>query len=352
MGVFPRDRNLARSLSEVELEVRAGDFHLPSEELSIRLDAFLKLRLAWRSRSSIQKLIADGFVLVAPAGPDFRPSVQEPALERRAARLLRNGAKVVVVIPPELRLPDKIADPANLVVLYEDEDVLAVDKPAGQAVHPSGKHMTGTLIQEVHARYSEGAELPVPVRLCHRIDKETSGIVLLAKGARAHRQIRKQFERHTIEKEYLAIVRGSPREDSGCIDLPLGPALASEIRMKIAVRSDGAEAQTEWRVLERRARVSLLACRPRTGRQHQIRVHLAALGHPLVGDKLYGGDDELFLKSARRELEAEDLAALELERQALHNHRLAWNAPSGGDRREVVSELAADLRAFLTREDA
>jgi len=350
MGVFPRDRNLARSLSEVELEVRSGDFHLPPEGLSIRLDAFLKLRLAWRSRASIQKLVADGFVLVAPAGPDLRPTGRAAEVERRAARLLRHGARVVVVIPPELRLPDKIADPANLVVLYEDEDVLAVEKPAGQPVHPSGRHMTGTLIQEVHARYSEGAELPVPVRLCHRIDKETSGIVLLAKGARAHRQIRKQFERHTIEKEYLAIVRGSPEADAGTIDLPLGPALASTIRMKITVRSDGAEASTEWRVLERHGRVSLLACRPRTGRQHQIRVHLAALGHPLVGDKLYGGDEELFLKGARRELAVEDLAALELERQALHNHRLAWFAPSGGARREVVSELPADLRAFLARE--
>jgi len=350
MGVFPRDRNLARSLSEVELELKAGDFHLPPDELQIRLDAFLKLRLAWRSRASIQRLITDGFVLVAPAGPDLRPSGQAPAVERRAARQLRHGARVVVVIPPELRLPETIADPASLVVLYEDQDVLAVEKPAGQPVHPSGKHLTGTLIQEVHARYSAGAELPVPVRLCHRIDKETSGIVLLAKGARAHRQIRKQFERHTIEKEYLALVHGSPAEESGRIELPLGPALASSIRMKITVRADGAEALTEWNVVERRGRFSLVACRPRTGRQHQIRVHLAALGHPIVGDKLYGGDEQLFLKGARQELDAADHAALELARHALHNHRLAWSAPGGGERREVVSELAADLRAFLEQQ--
>src|SRR6185436_19867560 len=125
-------------------------------------------------------------------------------------------------------------------------DVLAVDKPAGQAVHPSGKNLTGTLIQEVHARYSEGAELPVPVRLCHRIDKETSGIVLLAKGARAHRQVRKQFERGTIEKEYLALVHGSPAEDQRAIGEPLGPARASRVRLKIAVQEDGAEAHTLW----------------------------------------------------------------------------------------------------------
>jgi 23S rRNA pseudouridine1911/1915/1917 synthase len=350
MGLFPRDRNLARSIDRVELDVRASDFQVSPGEVQIRLDAFLKLRLPWRSRASVQRLIADGFVLVAPAAPGLAPAEEEPAVERRSARQLRHGARVVVMIPPELRLPEVVADPGSLSVLYEDSDVLAVDKPAGQAVHPSGKNLTGTLIQDVHARYGAGGELAVPVRLCHRIDKETSGIVLLAKGARAHRQIRKQFERHEIEKEYLAIVHGSPETDSGEIDYALGPAPASRVRMKIAVLAGGWESRTRWRVLERHGRVALLACTPLTGRQHQIRVHLAAIGHPLVGDKLYGGDEELFLKGARRELDAADFAALELPRQALHNHRLAWSAPSGGVRREVVSPLPTELRAFLERE--
>src|SRR5262245_2857796 len=241
MGLFPRDRNLARSVEQVELLVRASDCQTSPEAVQVRLAAFLKLRLPWRSRASVQRLIQDGFVLVAPSGPGLEPSGAEPATERRSARLLRHGARVVVVIPPELRLPEVTIDPGALVILHEDEDVLAVDKPPGQPVHPSGKHLTGTLIQEVHAHYSQGADLAVPVRLCHRIDKETSGIVLLAKGARAHRQIRKQFERGTIEKEYLALVHGSPAGDEGAIDLPLGPARASRIRMKIAVQEDGAE---------------------------------------------------------------------------------------------------------------
>jgi 23S rRNA pseudouridine1911/1915/1917 synthase len=349
MGLFPRDRNLARPLEQVELSVRASDFRKAPQDVQVRLDAFLKLRLPWRSRASVQRLIQDGFVLVAPAAPGLEPSEAPPEVERRAARLLRHGALVVVVIPPELRLPGKLADPGALVILYEDEDVVAVDKPAGQAVHPSGRHLTGTLIQDVHARYSQGAELAVPVRLCHRIDKETSGIVLLAKGARAHRQIRKQFERGTIDKEYLALVHGSPGEDEGAIDLPLGPARASQVRMKIAVRPDGAEAHTLWRVLERRGGFALLACRLLTGRQHQIRVHLAAIGHPLVGDKLYGADEELFLRSARRELDEHDLSRLRLSRHALHSHRLAWISPSLGERREVTSPLPEDLRAFLER---
>jgi 23S rRNA pseudouridine1911/1915/1917 synthase len=347
VGLFPRDRNLARSLERVELEVRASDFQLAPSQVLIRLDAFLKLRLPWRSRTSVQRLIADGYVYVAPARPGLEPSPEPPAVERRPSRQLRHGARVLVIIPPELRLPEHLADPGSLVVLYEDADVLAVDKPAGQAVHPSGRNLVGTLIQDVHARYGEGGELSVPVRLCHRIDKETSGIVLLAKGERAHRQIRKQFERRTIEKEYLAVVHGSPVEDEGEIDFPLGPAHASRVRMKIAVQADGWEARTLWRIRERRGRFTLLSCTPVTGRQHQIRVHLAAIGHPLVGDKLYGEDEELFLKGARRELDAIDQARLGLPRHALHNHRLAWVAPTGSERREVVSPLARDLVEFL-----
>jgi len=351
MGLFPRDRNLARTLEQVELPVRACDFQLAPAELHIRLDAFLKLRLKWRSRASIQRLIADGFVHVAPAAPGLKDSGEEARVEARPARVLRHGARVVVVIPPELRLPE-LVDPGTLAILHEDEDVIAVDKAAGQAVHPSGRNLTGTLIQEVHARYSRGGELAVPIRLCHRIDKETSGLVLLAKGERSHRHVRKQFEARTVEKEYLAVVHGVPAEDTGTIELPLGPSHASRVRMKIAVQEGGWESRTDWRVLERRAGYALLSCRPHTGRQHQIRVHLAAIGHPLVGDKLYGADETYFLKGAQRSLEPEDLAALELPRQALHSHRLTWDAPTGGARREVKSPLAPDLRAFLDRQES
>jgi len=349
MGLFPRDRNLARAPEQVELEVRASDFQLPAERVQVRLDAFLKLRLPWRSRASVQRLIQEGFVLVAPAAPGLGKALLEPEVERRAARNLRHGARVVVLIPPELRLPEVLADPGELVILYEDADALAVDKPAGQAVHPSGRNLAGTLIQEVHARYSEGGLLGVPIRLCHRIDKETSGVVLLGKGERAHRQIRKQFERRTIEKEYLALVHGVPERDSGTIELALGPAHASQVRMKIAVQEGGQAARTDWRVLERRRGFALVSCRPLTGRQHQIRVHLAAIGHPIVGDKLYGEDEQLFLRNTRRELVTQDLQALWLPRQALHSQRLAWLAPTSGERCEAVSPLPEDMREFLER---
>jgi len=350
MGLFPKDRNLAVAPDRVELEVRASDFGLRHDEVQIRLDAFLQRHLTWRSRTSIQRLVRDGFVLVDPASPDATEP-KEPTLEKRAGLRLHHGARVVVVIPAELRLTPVKQAPADLQVLYEDEEVIAVDKPPFLPVHPSGRHLTDTLIQRVHARYRrpEDDSGVLPIRLCHRLDRETSGIVLLGKGARAHAKVMRQFERRQVEKEYLAIVHGVPERDRGRIDLPLGPARMSRVRLKIAVVADGLSAQTEWEVVERHVRHALLRCRILTGRQHQIRVHLDAIGHPLVGDKLYGVDDELFLRNAANELTPADRTALGMERHALHNHRLAWSSPADGTRREVVCPLAADMRAFLDR---
>ncbi len=351
MSLFPRDRNLARAPSQVELEVRASDFQLPPGEVEIRLDAFLKLRLPWRSRASVQRLIREGQVLLAPAPLDRARAAgsREFEVERRSSRLLHHGARVIVVIPPELRLPEVLADPTGVTVLFEDADALAVDKPAGQPVHPSGRHLSGTLIQEIHALHAGGERLSVPIRLCHRLDRETSGVVLLAKGERAHRGIRKQFDRRTIEKRYLALVHGSPEHDSGAIELPLGPAHASRVRMKIAVQEGGQPARTDWQVVERRRDLALLCCTPITGRQHQIRVHLAAIGHPIVGDKLYGPDDELFLRNARHELGPTDLETLLLPRHALHSHQLTWLSPTTGNPCSATSPLPPDLRTFLDR---
>jgi 23S rRNA pseudouridine1911/1915/1917 synthase len=347
MGLFPRDRNLSRPLEQVELAVHANDFRTAPEDVQIRLDAFLKLRLPWRSRTSVQRLIDDGYVLVAPAAPGYAPSEEAPRVERRCARHLRHGARVVVVIPPELRLPEVLADPGSLSILHEDADVLAVDKPAGQAVHPSGRSLSCTLIQDVHARYAQDGELEVPIRLCHRIDRETSGVVLLAKGARAHRHIRKQFEERTVEKEYLAIVQGSPLLEGGTIDFALGSARGSSIGIKMAPMADGLPSRTEWKVVSRHAGCTLVACRLHTGRQHQIRVHMEAIGNPLVGDKLYGYDEQYFQRAADGTLTDDDLRALELPRQALHHHRLVFHSSSSGQRIEVVSPLARDLAAHL-----
>ncbi len=361
MSLFPKDRNLALSPDRVELSVRASDFGARVSELELRLDAFLCRHLTWRSRSSIQRLIKDGFVRVGHAAPE-RDTCDEPVDETRPGRLLRHGARVVVRIPDELRLPvtSALDDEATrgVAVLYEDDDVLAVDKPAGLTVHPSGRYLTDTLIQRVHAMYRSSAEEgdgtgaceAPPIRLCHRLDRETSGVILLGKGEVAHREVTLQFERREVVKEYLAVVHGDPEGEGGTIDEPIGPALASRVRLRMSVQTDGLPSCTEWSVVERRGSVALVACRPRTGRQHQIRVHLASIGHPLVGDKLYGVEDDVFLRSARGESTDEDLRRLRLPRHALHNHSVGWTSPSTGEPCLVTCPLPPDLRAFLDAE--
>jgi 23S rRNA pseudouridine1911/1915/1917 synthase len=184
-------------------------------------------------------------------------------------------------------------------------------------------------------------------RLCHRLDRETSGILLVAKHPRTQGALMQQFEQREVSKEYLAIVWGALEQSVGRIDHPLAPARASGIRLKMAVAADGLAARTDWSVVERFDGYSLVRLELFTGRQHQIRVHLAALGHPVVGDKLYGPDDGCFERSVAGVATAHDLAALELPRQALHHDRLVFRTPASGELVEVRSPLARDLESFL-----
>ena len=347
MRLFPKDRDLSTPPERVELEVRASDLRLPVEQVEIRLDVFLCHFLTWRSRASVQALIREGRVLVDASTPDHPHGRGEPGVERRAGRKLRHGSRVVVEIPEPLRLPRGPAS-SELAILYEDPSALAVDKPPMLAVHPGGRHLTGTLIQRVHAHYGlQGKARSGRPRLCHRIDRETSGVVLIGKDPQAHSALMGQFERREVEKEYLAIVRGVPSEEDGAIDLPLAPARASRIGLKMAVALDGAPSRTDWTLLSRHRGCALVSCRPTTGRQHQIRVHMDAIGHPLVGDKLYGVDERLFQRQLDGRLSADDLRTLELPRHALHSHRLVFTSPRSGERVEVVSPLPPDLAAWL-----
>jgi 23S rRNA pseudouridine1911/1915/1917 synthase len=358
MRLFPRDRDLSQPLEQIELRVRASDFGLPAEEVELRLDQFLARHMPWRSRSSVQELVRGGFVWIDPAAPDQPQGSGQLAVERRPGRKLRHGSRVVLVIPPELRVPfgqravgvehHSEGQFDELAVLYRDAACLAVDKPAMLAVHPSGRHLSDTLIQRVHRMLgaSEVAREGRP-RLAHRIDRETSGAILIGLEPRAHSELMRQFEEREVEKEYLAIVRGEPERESGRIELPLGQARGSRIQLKVAVQLDGLSALTEWRVVRRVSGYALLACRISTGRQHQIRVHLEAIGHPIVGDKLYGYDENLFQKAADGALTPEDYRVLELPRHALHSHRLVFTSPATGQRAEAISPLAADLARFL-----
>lgn len=354
MGLFSKDRDLATAPDRVELPVRASDFGLRVEDVSFRLDNFLSERLHWRSRTSVQRLIREGSVLVDVPVPD-RPARGEPTVERRVSRRLVHGSLVVVIIPEELRLEISPYATEELCIVYEDDELLCVDKPPGLTVHPAGRHLTDTLIQRVHARYRaetpDGVPGKVPIKLCHRLDRETSGLVLLGKNAASHTAMMQAFENRRVQKEYLAIVRGVPERDAGSVEYDLGPALASEVRIKMAPVADGLPARTEWEVLERHADCTLLLCRPHTGRQHQIRVHLDAIGYPLVGDKLYGVDERTFLRNALGELGHREMSDLELPRHALHNHSLTFAHPRTGEELRIECPLAPDLRAYLNRLD-
>lgn len=349
MGLFPKDRDLTRPPHEVELRVDASFLRQRSEEVEIRLDHFLAQHLKWRSRTSIQELIKSEHVLVDPSTPDHPRGSGELKIERRPGRKLRDGSRVLIKIPEELRLPEPTETSDELVILYEDEGILGVDKPPMLTVHPSGRHLSDTLIQRVHARYggTEKLETGGAPRLCHRLDRETSGVVIIGKHPDAHVDVMRQFERRQVGKEYLAIVRGSPDADYGTIELPIGPARASRIGLKMAIQVGGQDSLTEWRVVDRFPGCTLVSCVPHTGRQHQIRLHMEAIGHPLVGDKLYGPDDALFQRGVDGELTPEDYALLGMERHALHNHRVTLRSPDTGETVDVVSPLPEDMQAYL-----
>jgi 23S rRNA pseudouridine1911/1915/1917 synthase len=348
MRLLPKDRDLSKPLEQVELMVRASDLRMRAEEVEIRLDRFLTLHLPWRSRSSIQELIRDGYIYVDVSSPDKPAGSGELVQELKASRKLRDKSRVVVVVPEGARIAITPVVTEAIHILYEDQVALAVDKPPMLPVHPSGRYLSDTLIQRIHARYGgDKVARAFRPRLCHRLDRETSGIVLIGLEPQAHAEMMRQFEEREVEKEYLAIVQGVPSSDGGVIDHPLGSARASRIGLKMAVRGDGQEAKTEWRVVSRHRGCALVRCRIHTGRQHQIRVHMESIGHPLVGDKLYGYGEEYFQKESDGELTPDDLRVLELPRHALHAHRLVFTTPAGGQRVEVISPLALDLAAFL-----
>lgn len=369
MALFPKNRNLAETLDRVELEVRASDFGLRGEDVAMRLDGFLCHHLTWRSRASIQRLIKEGYVLVAASRPDdappghrartanrpppLLPPSAKPEVERRPGRKLLDRSRVIVVIPAELRIDLDPGSCGPVDILFEDEHLVAVDKPAGLVVHPSGRHMADTLIQRLHAHYLDrGGCEPGAIKLCHRLDRETSGVLLAAKDPLTHAAVRAAFERHEVDKRYLAVVHGHPAQDEGRLDFDLGPSPTSEVRLKIAVQTGVWEAITDYAVLERAELPdgtpgALVACLPKTGRQHQLRVHLAALGHPIVGDKLYGEDEGRFLRAAADELTDADRRALLLDHHALHNERLALTHPRTLERLELSARLPDDVRGLL-----
>jgi 23S rRNA pseudouridine1911/1915/1917 synthase len=328
-GDAPRD--LSKPLEQVRVFV---DARLAGQ----RLDLALAAVLTWRSRSNIARMIEAGHVQID--GRAASPS-----------RRVREGETIVVAVPPNPAATPRLDVPIEFPILYEDAWMIAVDKPAGMAVHPSGRHLSGTLIHELHRRYrreGDPARDVVP-RLLHRIDIETSGLVAVGLDEEFHHLVARQFEDREVGKAYLAVVSGRPARDAGTIDLPIVPDRRSPVRLKLTTSptGEGLPAVTDYRVVRGNDRYTLLDVRPRTGRTHQIRVHMAAIGCPLVGDKLYGGDEQLFLASIAGALDDEQRARLVLDRHALHSHRLTFHHPKLGREMTLEAPLPAELAALV-----
>ena len=264
MGIFEKDRDLTEAPDEVCLVVDASTFRVKARGFAMRLDHFLSHHLKWRSRSSVQTLVKDGYVEIDAARPDAPEGTGERHVETRAGAKVRHGSRVYIRIPDEYRTL-LIGDTSDeLAILYEDDDALAVDKPPLVAVHPSGRYMTDTLIQRVHKRYQAqieaGRMLP---RLCHRLDRETSGIVLVGKRPETQGALTTQFEDRLVEKEYLAILAGELATTTGSTDLPIRLSTTSPIDLEMttaagarwfdcaSTRAVSIRSVSTWRLSER-----------------------------------------------------------------------------------------------------
>ncbi len=292
---------------------------LTAAEGGERLDRFVADSLPQLSRSAVQRLIKDGEIQVNG----------QPA---KASLRLEAGDRVQITLPPD-EPTDIQPESIPLDVLYEDEDLAAVNKPAGMVVHPAYGHTTGTLVNAALARWPEMAAAGGMERagIVHRLDKDTSGVIVLAKSAAALEALQAQFKARTVHKRYLALVEGVPATPGGLIDAPIGRD--QKQRKRMAVRHDGRKAVTRYTLLEDLDSHALLALEPQTGRTHQIRIHLAWLGHPVVGDQVYG-----FRKQR-----------IKMKRLFLHAAELQVDSPTSGDRLTFEAPLPAGLQNILDK---
>jgi 23S rRNA pseudouridine1911/1915/1917 synthase len=331
-------RDMSQPLHEWRFEVGSPDH-------GCRLDSFLSARLSWRSRQRIKRVI-DGESVEIVA---FKDKHEAPVGRVRSSLRLRLGQEVIVRLPaPQTESDEGMLPPERAEVVLEDEHLVVIDKPPNRNVYPSRRHRTNSLIEWVHSRHRQrhGSEgyFPTP---CHRLDRETSGLVLFAKSRKVRAELSQKFEDRAVRKLYLALVEGRPAGDAGVIDGSLGVAELSKVEMKVGVCEDGLHAQTHWRLVRAFGDFSLLELEPRTGRRHQLRAHLASLGHPIIGDKLYGGGDDLFLRSLSGELPDRDQQRLRIDRQALHAYRLEFRLDHLASDLCLEAPLAPDIALWM-----
>jgi 23S rRNA pseudouridine1911/1915/1917 synthase len=300
-----------------------------AEQHELRLDRALGELFPSQSRNFLAKLVTSGRVRI------------DGAAATKSSQRVETGQQVTVEIPaaapstmPSQDLP--------LTILYEDEDVVVIDKPAGLVVHPAAGHPDQTLVNALlhHVRDLSGIGGELRPGIVHRLDKDTSGVMLIAKHDDAHRKLTAAWNTDAVRKEYLALVYGTPNEDRGTVDAPIGRDPRDRKRM--AVVGDGRRAITDYELAERLRYASLLRCRLRTGRTHQIRVHMKHLGHPIVGDPVYSGPQWRGIpdKKIQRILSS-------LQRQALHAARITFAHPRDGRVMVVEAAMPEDMREIV-----
>jgi 23S rRNA pseudouridine1911/1915/1917 synthase len=299
-------------------------------EAGQRLDHWLAARLPGQTRSAMQRLIRAGKVRV-----DER-TASKPGL------VLDAGREVAVELPPEpaaALAPEEIP----LTILYEDGDLLVIDKPADRVVHPGHGCREGTIVHALLGRGTPLASVGAPERpgIVHRLDRGTSGVLVVAKTDTAHLALARAFADREVDKRYTAVVWGHPRPASGTIDRPIGRSRTDRTRMSVA-SARGRGACTRYRTVQSLPGFALLDVAPRTGRTHQIRVHLQSIGHPIVGDERYGGCGWKGLADPRKRR-----AVREFGRLALHASRLALTHPASGEPMTFEAPLPAEFRSLI-----
>ena len=295
---------------------------LVSDRSGVRLDAYLAEALEQTTRSAAQRLIEDGAVLLNGAVP-------------KKNTVLKEGDCIAVTLP-ELVPIDLVPQDIPLDVVYEDEDLIVINKPVGMVVHPAAGHPDGTLVNALlyHCGSSlSGINGALRPGIVHRIDKDTGGLLIAAKNDFAHQHLAAQLQDHSLHRGYEAIVHGGFREEEGTVNLPIGRSKNDRKKMAVDHR-DGRSAVTHWNVLARYNGYTHIACRLETGRTHQIRVHMTAIGHPLVGDTVYGGAKK---------------PAFALSGQCLFARRLTFTHPRSGETVTLERPLPDWFTQVLTK---
>ncbi len=315
-------------MSDEQPEIISLRLRVPPECDRWRLDHFLKHRIGRLSRTKIVSIIE-------------RQIRFSDGRRVRASSGVRGGETIMLNRPA----PQEPEVPRDFAVLAEDDTFLAIDKPSGLPIHTTAKFWRNTLVAVLRERYPDQG-----LQVCHRLDRETSGVLLVARGREASSILKRAFARRAVSKTYLALVHGVPSPAEGTVDSPVH-LLDSPTHLMMGVAEagqDGLPALTHYRVIQTFERNALLAVTPHTGRQHQIRVHLASIGHPIVGDKLYRASEKQFMAYCDGGMTPELLDAFDgLPRHALHAHRLTFPHPITGAPITVESPLPPDLVTYM-----